>query len=117
MSVKVASKESVSFKSSSAGVNFVKHNKPKKKPDIAEKYKGKIQNKFSDVCSYCHKKNHTEKNGFKHIREEKAPLLENVKIYNKIVTMEADSGAAISVMSVDNFIKLNNSDYTTRETL
>ena len=45
-----------------------------------------------------------------------APLLMNVKIDNKIVTMEADSGAAISVMSVDNFIKLNISDYTTRET-
>ena len=30
--------------------------------------------------------------------------------------MEADSGAAISVMSVDNFIKLNISDYTTCET-
>ena len=30
LSVEVASKESVSFKSSSAGVNFVKHNKPKK---------------------------------------------------------------------------------------
>ena len=45
-----------------------------------------------------------------------APLLVNVKIYNKSVTMEADSGAAISVMRVDNFIKLNISDYTTRET-
>ena len=45
-----------------------------------------------------------------------APLLVNVKIGNKIVTMEADSGAAISVMSVDNFIKLNISDYTIRET-
>ena len=41
-----------------------------------------------------------------------APLLVNVKIDNKIVTMEADSGAAISVMIVDNFIKLNISDYT-----
>ena len=45
-----------------------------------------------------------------------APLLVNVKIYDNIVTMEADSGAAISVMSVANFIKLNISDYTTRET-
>ena len=134
LSVEVASKELVSFKSSSAGVNFVKHNKPKNKPDSAEKYKGKRQNKLSDVCSYCHKKNHTAKICFKRIREEKskgykptcynmfnvsgtaAPLLVNVKIDNKIVTMEADSGAAISVMSVDNFIKLNISDYTTRET-
>ena len=106
LSVEVASKESVSFKSSSAGVNFVKHNKPKNKPDSAEKYKGKRQNKLSDVCSYCHKKNHTAKNCFKRIREEKskgdkptcynmfnvsgtvAPLLVNVKIDNKIVTME-----------------------------
>ena len=45
-----------------------------------------------------------------------APLLVNMKTDNKIVTMEADSGAAISVMSVDNFIKLNISGYTTRET-
>ena len=45
-----------------------------------------------------------------------APLLVNMKIDNKIVTMEADSGAAISLMSVDNFIKLNIFDYTTRET-
>ena len=101
-----------------AGVNFVKHNKPKKKPDSAEKYKGKRHNKLSDVCSYCHKKNHTAKICFKRIREKKskgdkptcynifnvsgtaAPLLVNVKI----VTMEAaDSGAAISVMSVDIF--------------
>ena len=134
LSAEVASKESVSVKSSSAGVNFVKHNKPKNKPDSAKKYKGKRQNKLSDVCSYCHKKNHTAKICFKRIREEKskgdkptcynmfnvsgtaAPLLVNVKIDNKIVTMEADSGAAISVMSVDNFIKLNISDYTTRET-
>ena len=40
----------------------------------------------------------------------------DVKIDNKMVTMEADSGAAISMMSVDNFIKLNIFDYTTRET-
>ena len=52
LSVEVASKESVSFKSSSAGVNFVNHNKPKKKPDSAEKYKDKRKNKLSDVCSY-----------------------------------------------------------------
>ena len=45
-----------------------------------------------------------------------APLFVNVKIDNKMVTMEADSGAAISVMSMDNFIKLNIYDYTTRET-
>ena len=107
---------------------------PKNKHDSAEKYKGKRQNKLSDVCCYCHKKNYTAKICFKRIREEKskgdkptcynmfnvsgtaAPLLVNVKIDNKIVTMEADSGAAISVMSVDNFIKLNISDYTTRET-
>ena len=104
LSVEVASKESVSFKSS-AGVNFVKHNKPKNKPDSAEKYKGKRQNKLSDVCSYCHKKNHTAKICFKRIREEKskgdkptcynmfnvsgtaAPLLVNVKIDNKMVTI------------------------------
>ena len=126
--VEVASKESVSFKSSSAGVNF------EKKPDSAEKYKGKKHNKLSDVCSYCNKNNHTAQICFKRIREEKskghkptcynmfnvsgttAPLLVNVKIYNKIVTMDADSGATISVMSVDNFIKLNISDYTTCET-
>ena len=71
---------------------------------------------------------------FKRIREEKskgdkptcynmvnvsgtaAPLLVNVKIYNKSISMEADSGAVISVMSVDTFIRLNISDYTTRET-
>ena len=125
LSVEVASKESVSFKSSSAGVNFVKHNKPKKKPDIAEQYKGKRHNKLSGVCSYCNKKNHTAKICFKRIREEKskgdkpacynmcnvsgtaASLLVNVKTYNIIVTIEDYSGAAISVMSVDNCIKLN----------
>ena len=97
------------FKSSSAGVNLVKHNKPKNKLDSSEKYKGKRQNKFSDVCSYCHTNNYTAKICFKRIQEEKfkgdkptcynlfnvsgtaAPLLVNVKIDNKIVTMEADS--------------------------
>ena len=49
VSVEVASKESVSFKSSSAGVNYVKNNKPQKTPDSAEMYKGKRQNKLSDV--------------------------------------------------------------------
>ena len=72
MSVEVASKESVSFKSSCVGVNFVKHNKPKYKRDSAEKYKGKRQNKLFDVCSYFLKKNHTEKISFKRIWEEKA---------------------------------------------
>ena len=61
LSVEVVSKESVSFKSSSAGVNFVKHNKHNKKPDSAVKSKGKRQNKHSNVCIYCHKTNHTEK--------------------------------------------------------
>ena len=41
-----------------------------------------------------------------------APLLVNVKIDNKIVTMKDDSGAAISVMSVDKFIKF--SDWYTK---
>ena len=97
MSVEVASKESVLFKSSSAGVNFVKHSKPKRKPDSAEKYKGKRQNTLSVVCNYCHKKSHPAKICFKRIQEEKskgdkptcynmfnvlgttAPLLVNVK--------------------------------------
>ena len=56
LSVEVASKESVSLKSSSAGVNFVKHNKPKQKSNSAEKYKGKRQNTLSDVCIFFHKK-------------------------------------------------------------
>ena len=45
-----------------------------------------------------------------------APLLVNVKIGNEIVTMEADSGAAISVMSVNNFNNLKLYDYSTRKT-
>ena len=106
----------------------------KKKPDRAEKYEGKRQNKLFDVYSYCHKNNHTANIFFKRIQKDKskddkptcynmfnvlgttAPLLVNVIIDNKIVNMEADSGAAISVMHVDNCIKLNISDYSTRET-
>ena len=142
LSVEVASKESVSFKSSN-GVNYVKqhHHKPKQnkypKPDSADKPKGKTQDKTSEICTYCQKKNHNAKNCFKRIREEKAgktkgskptcynmfnvsgttaPLLVNVKIGNEIVTMEADSGAAISVMSVNNFNNLKLYDYSTRKT-
>ena len=69
------------------------------------------------------RKNHNAKNCFKRIREEKAektksskptcynmfnvsgtaaPFLVNMKIGNEIVTMEDDSGAAISVMRVNN---------------
>ena len=142
LSVEVASKESVSFKSSN-GVNYVKqhHHKPKQnkypKPDSADKPNGKTQDKTSEICTYCQKKNHNAKNCFKRIREEKAgktkgskptcynmfnvsgttaPLLVNVKIGNEIVTMEADSGAAISVMSVNNFNNLKLYDYSTRKT-
>ena len=77
LSVEVASKESVSFKSSN-GVNYVKqhHHKPKQnkypKPDSADKPKGKTQDKTSEICTYCQKKNHNAKNCFKRIREEKA---------------------------------------------
>ena len=87
------------------------------------------------LAGYCLKKNHTAKICFKRIREEKSkgdkptrynmfnvsgtatPILVNVKRENKMVTMEADSGTAINVMSVDNFIELNISDYTTLETV
>ena len=77
LSVEVASKESVSFKSSN-DVNYVKqhHHKPKQnkypKPDSADKPKGKTQDKTSEICTYCQKKNHNAKNCFKRIREEKA---------------------------------------------
>ena len=60
-------------------------------------------------CSYCHKKNHTGKICFKCIREEKFKG-DKPTCYNMF------NVAAISVMSVDNFIKLNISDYPTRET-
>ena len=69
LSVEVASKKSVSFKSSSAGVNFVNHNKPKNKHDSGEKYKGKRHITLSDMCSHCHKKNHTAKICFKRIQK------------------------------------------------
>ena len=72
LSVEVASNETVSFKSSSAGVNLVKHNKPKNKPDSAEKYKGKRQTKLYYVYSHCHRNNHTAKICFKRIREDKS---------------------------------------------
>ena len=49
---------------------------------------------------------HTSYNMFNMSRTS-APVLVNVKIDNKIVTMEAKSGAAISVMSMGDFIKLN----------
>ena len=91
-------------------------------PDSADKPEGKTQDNTSEICACC-QENHNAKNCFKRIREEKAgktksskptcynmfnvsgttaPLLVNVKIGNEIVTMEADLGAAISVMSINN---------------
>ena len=96
--------------------------------------------KLSAICSYCNKKGHIPKTCFKKKHDEKSkssqsgsqpqvynlfniaharnqPLMVNVKIGPNVVAMEADSGASISIMSVNDFQALNfNSHVEYRDT-